>query len=154
MRKYYAAAFVFLSLIGVVWYARARAPEAQVCDTNPALATTAVSGNGSSVQAEVATAGEDQVRGLSGRNCLGEGRAMLFPYDLPGDYCFWMKDMRFSIDMIWLDEEKKIVTVRDKVKPDSYPASFCPERPARYVLEVEAGAAEAYGWGVGTALAF
>lgn len=79
---------------------------------------------------------------------------MLFTYELSGDYCYWMKDMKFDIDMIWLDEDKTIVTVKDNVSPDTYPQSFCPDRPASFVIELAAGMAAKYDWQVGTQLSF
>lgn len=124
------------------------------CETNSSLATRTIYGNDRQVTAEVAEFEADKARGLSGRDCLNEDMGMLFPYALTGDYCFWMKDMKFPIDMIWLDNEKKIVTIMDKASPDTYPQGFCPDRPAQYILEVNAGAAERNGWTVGTGLEF
>lgn len=128
--------------------------ERSKCNLDPVLGTVAVTSGQGGVQAEVASEGADMVKGLSDRECLPEGAGMLFTYDLTGDYCFWMKDMQFPIDMIWLDEEKKIVTIKGSVSPDTYPQSFCPDKPAQYVLEVNAGVADDYGWAVGSILSF
>lgn len=126
----------------------------QQCDEQPVLKTVQVSGNGHVIRAEHAKEETDKVRGLSGKACLLDGDGMLFSYALPGDYCFWMKDMRFPIDMIWLDDDRKIITVRADVSPDTYPQSFCPERPAKYILETQAGVASRYGWRDGVILSF
>lgn len=154
------AAVILLFILGIigsgVWLFVRKEP-AQVrtgCDTNPALKTTIVSAGNSKVNAEIVESGEDKVRGLSGRNCLNPEGGMLFQYYLSGDYCFWMKEMRFSIDMIWLDDEKKIVTVKESVSPDTYPQSFCPDAPVRYVLEVPADFTDRADWGVGTVLSW
>ncbi len=125
----------------VLWAVTAGRNRTAYCQINPELETIDMQIGSEKFIAEVARSGSDQARGLSGRDCLDDGRAMLFPYDRPGDYCFWMKDMNFAIDMIWLDDDKKIVTVEQAVQPDSYPESFCPERPAQYVVEVPAGTA-------------
>lgn len=164
MRKYYAAVFLVLGLAGFVWYAWSQAPEQQSCETNPLLTKTTVSAHGHQLQAEVVTKEVDKIQGLSDRHCLEEGRAMLFVYDLPGDYCFWMKGMHFPIDMLWLDQDKKIVTIHPNVSPDTYDrrkspednsfASFCPERPAQYILETNAGVAKRFGWELGSTLSF
>lgn len=122
------------------------------CDTNPALQTKDISAGETQVRAEVVESGADKAKGLSGRNCLNPDSGMLFMYELSGDYCYWMKDMNFSIDMIWLDDEKRIVTIQDSVAPETYPQSFCPDKPARYVLEVPAGFAARSGWNSDTTL--
>lgn len=144
---------VALATTGLVVYLKSDKANG-VCQTNPALELRMVSGNGHSVQAEVVSNEADKIQGLSDRNCLDQDAGMLFTYDLTGDYCFWMKDMHFAIDMLWLDDEKRIVTVKADVSPDSYPQSFCPDRPAQYILEIGAGKARQYGWQPGTQLAF
>lgn len=62
--------------------------------------------------------------------------------------------MNFAIDMIWLDEDKKIVTTQNSVAPDTYPQSFCPDQPAQYIVEVQAGKSKDSGWQVGTQFEF
>lgn len=109
---------------------------------------------GRNFEAEVARSDAEKQQGLSGRYCLKTGTAMLFPYDTPGNYCYWMKDMKFPIDMIWLDNEKKVITIEPNVSPDTYPKSFCPAQPAQYVIETEASVAEKQGWRVGTQFEF
>jgi uncharacterized membrane protein (UPF0127 family) len=81
-------------------------------------------------------------KGLSGRQSMPESAGLLFVFPKAGEHCFWMKDMHFPIDMIWLDANKKVVTVKADVQPDTYPQSFCPTQPARYVIEVNAGVAK------------
>lgn len=82
---------------------------------------------------------EDLQRGLSGRQSLAQDRGMLFVFDAASKHCFWMKDMHFPLDMIWLDDTKTVVHVEKNVAPDTYPNSFCPDKSAQYVLEVNAG---------------
>ena len=50
-----------------------------------------------------------------------------------------MKEMNFPIDIIWLDENLKIVAIKENAMTESYPEVFTPSTPARYVLEVPAG---------------
>ncbi len=90
--------------------------------------------------------------GLSGRERLGEDAGLLFVFDYSGQYCFWMKDMNFSIDILWLDDKKKVVDMVSSVSPESYPDTFCPKVPASYVLEVNAGQAKQHGVAIGTQL--
>lgn len=94
---------------------------------------------------EVVSTSAARERGLSGRDGLLESRGMLFEFDTPGMYCFWMKDMRFPIDMIWLDGQKRVIKIQKNVEPETYPSNFCPQVPAQYVLEVAAGIADKAG---------
>ena len=80
-------------------------------------------------------------QGLSGRDSLDPDEGMLFLYNLSGEYGYWMKDMNFAIDIIWLNRNDEIVTILSSVSPDSYPEIFYPEVSARKVIEVSAGIA-------------
>lgn len=91
------------------------------------------------VQLSVASTSAQKRRGLSGRKRLAEGEGMVFTYDKLGEYGFWMKDMNFPIDIIWLDEDNKVVTVKDRISPDSFPKTFRPTKPAKNVIEVASG---------------
>lgn len=81
-------------------------------------------------------------KGLSGRASLPGNRGMLFVFESSGNHCFWMKDTFFALDMIWLDEKKRVITIKEGVQPNTYPKDFCPNKPARYVIEVNAGTAK------------
>lgn len=94
---------------------------------------------GAEISVEVADTVEERSRGLSGRASLKENKGMLFVFDEPGIYPFWMKDMLFVIDIIWIGEEGRIVGINENVPPDSFPQTFSPPEPVRYVLEVPAG---------------
>jgi uncharacterized membrane protein (UPF0127 family) len=92
--------------------------------------------------------------GLGGRDSLTEGTGMLFPYSKEGSQCFWMKNMRFSIDIVWLDAQKKVVNIERSLSPDTYPHTYCPEKAAQYVVEVNAGVTQRAGLKVGDVLQF
>ncbi|MBI4536892.1 MAG: DUF192 domain-containing protein [candidate division NC10 bacterium] len=94
------------------------------------------------VSAEVARTLQEKVRGLSGRPPLKRGQGMLFVYDRPQVIGIWMKDMRFSLDILWI-HAGRIVKVEKNAPP------LKPEGPERVyaavgdmVLEVPAGFAE------------
>lgn len=82
-----------------------------------------------------------QAIGLSKYDNLQQDGGMLFVYDNPRQICIWMKDMKFSIDIIWLDAEKRIQHIESNVSPDTYPQSFCQE-DSQYVVELPAGRVE------------
>jgi uncharacterized membrane protein (UPF0127 family) len=88
-------------------------------------------------------------RGLSGRKGLAENEAMLFVFDNIGRPGFWMQDMLFSIDMLWLDSTKRVVYIVPNIGPETYPKVFKPPTDAQYVLEVSAGNAAKIGIQVG-----
>lgn len=77
-------------------------------------------------------------KGLSDRPSLEEDEGMLFIFEESAVRGFWMKDMMFPLDMIWIDENKKIVGITQNVMPESYPESFSSTMPVQYVLEVNA----------------
>lgn len=104
----------------------------------------------SKVFAEVVKTPEEIRRGLSGRENLLSDHGMLFVFSSPGRHGFWMKEMKFPIDIIWLDENKKIIHIERRVQPETYPAVFYPDAPALFVLEVEAGFADSEQIGIGT----
>ncbi len=93
------------------------------------------------VKAEDVKTPADRDKGLGGRKCIGRDQAMLFEFDKPGSYQFWMKDMKFPIDMIWLDSSRQVVTIAPNVDPSTYPQTFVSDTPAMYVLELRSGEA-------------
>ena len=97
-----------------------------------------------------------QAKGLGDRPCIKDNQAMLFVFDRQDtmEHCFWMKDMRFPIDIVWLSSEKQVIHVVSDVEPATYPASFCPGEASRYVFEVKSGQAAKLGLTVGTRLSF
>lgn len=93
-------------------------------------------------------------QGLSGRGGLADNSGMLFVFNENSADCFWMKDMQFSIDILWLNEAKQVLYSVQNVDPASYPHSFCPPEPARYVIELPAGRAGSLGIRDGQTLDF
>lgn len=93
------------------------------------------------VQVDVVSTPEDLQKGLQGREGLKENQGMLFLFEHDGLQRFWMKDMKFSIDMIWIDAQKRIVTIAPSRPPCAQEpcAVYSPLNPARYVLEVPSG---------------
>lgn len=97
------------------------------------------------IQIEVADSEEEIAQGLSGKEALEKGNGLLFIFETSGKYGFWMKDMRFPIDIIWMDESFTVVGVERRVSPETFPAIFYPEMDVKYVLEVSAGVADELG---------
>lgn len=110
--------------------------------------TASVSFGTTTLQVVVADTPQARRQGLSGRDTIPED-GMLFVFEESARHGFWMKDMRFPIDIIWLDQDGQVVDVKKRVTPDSYPDTFKPDTPARYVVEVEAGLYETFQLEIG-----
>lgn len=79
---------------------------------------------------------EERAKGLSGRVGLKENEGMFFVFPKEGLHGFWMKDMLFPIDILWLNKERKVVYIVENVKPNSYPKIYYPDKPALFVVEL------------------
>jgi uncharacterized membrane protein (UPF0127 family) len=96
-----------------------------------------------------------RTKGLSGHAPLGENDGMLFIFPSPGRYQFWMKDMLFDLDMIWIGPDWKIVDITANATASSYPdTKFQPKQDAIAVLEVNAFSATRRGLKIGDAVLF
>src|SRR5207302_3995225 len=78
-------------------------------------------------------------KGLGERENLDENKGMYFVFDKPGYPGFWMKDMKQSIDIIWLNEDRKIVHIEEELSPSTYPQVYTPAEKSLYVLELKSG---------------
>ncbi len=106
------------------------------------------------VYAQVAHDDASRQKGLSGTSSLADNQAMLFVFDGSGRWGMWMKDMNYSIDIVWLDGGKKVVYVQQNVAPSTYPKAFLPDRDAQYVLELPAGFTQQHSVGIGQIVSF
>lgn len=104
------------------------------------------------VRVEIADTPALRMRGLSGRDSLDAAGGMLFIFDESDYHRVWMRDMRFSIDVIWIGENLQVVDITRRLTPDTYPRQFEPSTPARFALEVNAQFAESFGISVGDAV--
>lgn len=89
--------------------------------------------------AQVANTDRTRTKGLSDTARLPADEVMLFVFDNDSKWGIWMKDMHYSLDIVWLDESKKVVDMALGVSPESYPKVFIPKKEARYVVELVAG---------------
>ena len=101
---------------------------------------------------EIAASFEQRVCGLSNRRSLDQDKGLLFVFEESAKHGFWMKDMRFPIDIVWLDQAGSIVFIAKDIAPETYPEVFTPDQDALYVLEINAGQAETLGLEIGTTI--
>lgn len=110
--------------------------------------------NGRVLTVEIADEPHEQTQGLSGRNNLDDNKGMLFIFASPLVPSFWMKDMRFALDMLWLDASGTIIGIEKNVSPDMFPTTFSPLSPVKYVLEVNAGWSDRNNIKIGNIMSF
>jgi uncharacterized membrane protein (UPF0127 family) len=100
----------------------------------------------SCLRVELALTPEQQERGLMFRPRLPQGRGMLFVMPKEDFWSFWMKNTTISLDIIWIDSNGVVVDIVKAAQPSkaALPPSFKPLFAARYVLEANAGFADAH----------
>ena len=99
--------------------------------------------SGKVLQAELMVKDEDRAMGLMFRPSLPLDRGLLFVFDDVDFHGIWMKNCRFPIDIVWLDEERRVVHVAEAVPPckaEPCPV-YTPMKKAAYVVEINAGQA-------------
>ena len=101
------------------------------------------------IDVHVANTEASREQGLSGVTELGAKEGLLMIFDKPDYYAIWMKEMNFPLDVIWIDNNLRIVDITESILPESYPSIFEPKEPARMALEVNARFAATYHIKVG-----
>jgi uncharacterized membrane protein (UPF0127 family) len=117
---------------------------------------TIVLPDGFVVHVEVAADDPTREQGLMYRDRVADDRGMIFFFPQAGVYPFWMKNTLIPLDMIWIDQQKKVVHVARDVPPckaDPCP-SYSPDASASYVLELAAGVAARHRVATGSVLDF
>ncbi|MBI4133538.1 DUF192 domain-containing protein [Candidatus Uhrbacteria bacterium] len=119
----------------------------------PGVKTLTVTVAGHPFTAEVADTVVSHAKGLSGRDALAEGHAMLFVFPYKKQQTFWMKGMLFSLDIIWVDGGR-VVGIEENVPLDTNPVPklYTSPGPVGMVLEVNGGVAAGLGITVGDAV--
>lgn len=128
---------------------RASAPKlSEITDDDFVVALTP---SGRSVTLEVAKSPVKRAKGLMFRRSIPEGTGMLFDFEQIGEHSIWMFQCETSLDLIWLDERRRVTHVETDVPPCRDPDGNCPsyrpnEPSAKYVIEV--GGQRAAGLGI------
>lgn len=158
----------YIALLGVfallyVYAVPAKVDSFESPENSAPVTTRAVKTNGPIVEigqtqipVELATSSEAIQKGLSGRPSLDKDKGLLFIFSKPYKYRFWMPDMNFPIDIIWINNGKIVEiskSVTNKFDP-AKPVFYAPQEPAQYVLEVNAGFSDQKGFSVGDSVLF
>jgi uncharacterized membrane protein (UPF0127 family) len=105
------------------------------------------------IDVEIAENDTDRQKGLMFRPYLSDSVGMLFVFEEPTPQSFWMKNTMISLDIIYVDQNKKIVSIQKKAKP--YSEESLPSfGDAQYVVEVNGGYCDKYGIQVGDTIVF
>jgi uncharacterized membrane protein (UPF0127 family) len=102
-----------------------------------------------SIRVSIADTPDTRMKGLSDTPYLPEGIGKLFIFEDSRPWGFWMKDMNYAIDIIWINSDREVVHMEEMVLPATYPKIFTPNTSAQYVLEVASGYASELGIKVG-----
>lgn len=99
---------------------------------------------------EIANDSASRAKGLSGRESLSKSGGMLFIFEKPDIYSFWMKGMKFSLDIIWISNGL-VAEISENLPPATIAnlATYSPRQPVDMVLEINAGTARDKGVAIG-----
>jgi hypothetical protein len=157
--RFRALVLALVMLAGVTWGVAQSAQRQPVPpwreDLPAARATAEIVVGETPVEVELALTGGEQALGLGYRNGLDPDRGMLFVFGEPGERSFWMKGMRFCLDIIWI-ADGEIIGAAEQVCPappgtdDSDLETYPSGGPVSHVLEMDAGWLDAHGYGEGT----
>lgn len=100
--------------------------------------------NGHEFKVDLAETPKERQKGLGGRDQLCSDCGMLFIFGKKGNYNFWMKDMRFNLDIIWISGDKIVYIARNRSYHDL--SLINPGTEADKVLEINAGLSDKYGF--------
>ncbi len=111
---------------------------------------------GARIQAEVADTPAKRSSGLMFRDRLAPDRGMLFVFEDPGAWSFWMKNTAIALDILWLGPDKRIVYIEENVQGCRQDPchEYKPNKDALYALELPAGSVKREKLAKGMKLAF
>lgn len=150
---------IILSLIIIFSYKSAFAPTQEMPKQTQEIkkSITSITIKNTTFEIELAQTAQEKEQGLSNRESLAQNKGMLFLFDTKEIHPFWMKDMNFALDMIWI-ADSKIVDITHSMQPpknkNEYPAIASPKKPANKVLEINAGLSKTNGFEIGDSVIF
>jgi uncharacterized protein len=132
---------IFVPLVLLYWYLNADSGSIQ----RHFLPVTPIMHIGDvPLRVEVASTDGARIKGLSGREEIGDVDGVLFVFPESGYHQIWMKDMLFPIDIIWIDENLEVINIEKNISPESYPRTYRPVRPAKYAVETNVHLSDTY----------
>ena len=129
---------MFPVVLAAAWFAYWQTYRPEPTPVSVPAGSAAVSVGGKIFSAEIADTPAIRELGLGLRDALCTDCAMLFLFDQPGRYAFWMKGMKFPLDLAWI-RDGKIVFIEKNIPADSTEI-MTPDIAVTEVLETNAGA--------------
>ncbi len=88
---------------------------------------------------DIADTKAKRTQGLSGVSIMPKNHGMLFIFDENSEHGIWMKEMNFSLDIVWLNNYSEVIYIERNATPESFPKVFGPDKPSKFVIEFNAG---------------
>ena len=153
MKKAYAAIFLaIVAILAAIFWLSIKPKKDQL--VQPANNTSEIRINGKQFSAEIASTPEKMAMGLSDRSELCQDCSMLFVFEKPSAVSFWMKDMRFDLDIVWISGDEIVGIDKDVSHERGTAAVVHPSVPVDKVLEINAGASDRLNLRVGDKISF
>jgi hypothetical protein len=145
MKKILVLFAILLIIIGGVYLAQNYLKEGKIGSSPTA---NVIIGNHTFKVSEAVSQQEQEI-GLSETGSISQDQGMIFLFKAPAYYSFWMKDMKFPIDIIYIKEDT-IVTIKSNAQPPKNASGnliiYTPTDPADKVLEIQAGLSQKYNF--------
>lgn len=170
LKKVAIALLLILLIVGVFFYSKRDdaasplassltplLPQESTTTETEALQGPLVKINSLYIPVELAQTDAEVKKGLSGKLSLDQNKGMFFLFSQAGIYRFWMPNMHFPIDIIWIDSNKRIIGIEQNVSNEFDPANprfYVSPAPAQYVLEVNAGFSKRMGFEINDTVTF
>lgn len=149
MKKLLLIFIIFLILIGAIFLTQKYIKGGTIFFLNKTPVATI---NNHSFRVSAAVSQKEHETGLSKTQSLSEDQGMIFLFEKPEYYSFWMKNMKFPVDIIYINNDK-IVTIKNNAAPPKNNEEnliiYTPTGPSDKVLEIQAGLSEKYGFKIG-----
>jgi len=135
-------AFILISILIIAGF---------VLFSNPKEEIKSICINEKCFSVEIADENSERISGLGNRDSLNFNSGMFFIFKEETNPNFWMKEMKFPIDIIWIDENMKISGINKNLQPciKDFCPTYHPEEKIKYVLEINAGLSENFGFEIG-----
>lgn len=149
-----AMATLALTLVGPLW-GKAAGPGDSIGSRLLPIQTP----SGVTIQAEIADTPQKRSTGLMYRDHLKKDHGMLFIFDQPQAWTFWMKNTKIALDLVWMDAKKRVIHIEHNVPICTRTDDSCPQYrsnsdDAMFVLEIAGGTLDGYKIEKGSKLQF
>ena len=149
MKRIFLSVVLFFGIIALLTYVSFQ----KTTVSQPVAADRVTIGN-AIFTVVIADTDAERTLGLSGRTTLDPDTGLLFIFENPSRAGIWMKDMNIPIDILWFDQDLKLISVKENATPASYPDIFYPTKNALYVLEVPTGTIRSHNISIGQQATF